>query len=174
MKTMLKLCQLLMIFIFLIALTGCISKDELSEDLPQRKTTQLGLYLSSVEAYDFLKKEGNKVLFIDVRTPGEITAEGMPALADANIPYIMQRSKTEVVVNNDFVPAVEARLKEKGLDKQSPILLICRQGNRSAKAVDALAKVGYQKVYHVVDGANGWKQGQLPWSSQVDSEKMSF
>ena len=171
---MLKFGHILVVLIFLTALIGCLSKGEVSENLPAQKTTQLGLYFTSTEAYDFLKKEGNNALFIDVRTRGEITSEGMPALADANIPYIMQRSEKEVVVNNDFVPAVKARLQEKGLDEQSPILLICRQGNRSAKAVNALAKVGYKNVYHVVDGANGWKQSQLPWSSEVDSEKMSF
>jgi rhodanese-related sulfurtransferase len=173
MKTMLKFYQILIVFIFLTFMTGCLSKGEVSENLPAQKTTQLGLYLTSTEADDFLKKEGNNVLFIDVRTRGEITSEGMPALADANIPYIMKR-QNQVVVNNEFVPAVETRLKEKGLDEQSPILLICRQGNRSAKAVDALVKEGYKKVYNVVDGANGWKQSQLPWASQVDSEKMSF
>jgi rhodanese-related sulfurtransferase len=45
------------------------------------------------------------------------------------------------------------------------IILICRQGNRSARAVDVLAKEGYKKVYTVTDGTLGWQKNNLPWSN---------
>ena len=169
---MLRLFQLFVISYLLIFLNGCTTSDELPEKVvkktEQPKSTELELYLTSVEAYDLLDKDRQNTLFIDVRTQGEIVAEGMPNFADANIPYFLkqkEQDKVKMVINQDFVPAFEDRLKEKGLDKQSNIFLICRRGNRSAKAVNALAKLGYQKVYHVIDGTTGWKQNNLPFTN---------
>jgi rhodanese-related sulfurtransferase len=146
---------------------GCILPElDLKADLPDRKRTKLELYLTATKAYDLLKKNSKNILFIDVRTQAEVASLGLPAFADGNVPYL-QKKQNLVVLNNDFVPAVEARLKEKGLNKQSTIFLICRQGNRSAKATNALAEAGYKKVYHVTDGVIGWKNSHLPWADDT-------
>ena len=150
-------CQLTVVLFVFTMLNGCVTNKP---DLPEKKRTVLELYLTAPEAVDFLKKQGKNALFIDVRTPVELN-NGMPALADAHVPVIIKRDKTQVVVNNDFVNDIEDRLKEKGLDKQSPIVLICHQGNRSAMATNMLAKAGYKNVYHVIDGAIGWKKKQF-------------
>jgi rhodanese-related sulfurtransferase len=142
--------------------------EEVVKKAEQPKSTELGLYLTSTEVYDLLSKDRQNTLFIDVRTQGEIASEGMPSLADANIPYFNKQKeldKVKMVLNQNFVPTFEEHLKEKGLDKQSRIFLICRRGNRSAKAVNALAKLGYQQVYHIVDGTNGWKNSNLPFTN---------
>jgi rhodanese-related sulfurtransferase len=162
-------------------------------DLPASKKTELGLYLTAIEAYDFIKAHEQEVLFIDVRTRAEVTFIGMPTLVDANIPYKDERNwqnwdekgKTyELVVNNDFVTAVNQRLQEKALTKQSPVILMCRSGIRSAEATNVLNKAGYTTVYNLVDGfegdsnakgqrvVNGWKNSQLPWSFDLDKQKM--
>jgi rhodanese-related sulfurtransferase len=157
-------CQLVAgLFVFTM-LNGCVTNQP---EVPAKKRTALELYFTSTEAADFLKKEGNKTLFIDVRTPAEV-ADGMPAMADANVPIIINQAHRKVAVNNHFVANIEERLKEKGLDNQSPIVLICRQGNRSALATNKLAETGYKKVYHVVDGVLGWKKNDLPWALKID------
>ncbi|OQY57384.1 MAG: hypothetical protein B6247_00050 [Candidatus Parabeggiatoa sp. nov. 2] len=161
----------LVIVLSLFTMTACGLKSNLKADLPDKKRTELELYLTATEAYDLLKKDGKNILFIDVRTQAEVVSLGMPTFADANVPYLRKKQnenkKDLVVVNNDFVPAVEARLKEKGLHKQSTVLLICHQGNRSARATNALAGVGYKKVYHVTDGVTGWKKSDLPWADDT-------
>jgi rhodanese-related sulfurtransferase len=146
-------------------LSGCITNQP---DVPDKKRTALELYFTATEAADFLNKEGKESLFIDVRTHAEV-AEGLPAMADANVPIIINRA----TINNNFVTDIEERLKEKGLDDQSTIVLICRKGNRSALATNKLAEAGYKKVYHVVDGVVGWKKNDLPWTLEIDKEKMT-
>ena len=165
----LKLYLLFVISSLLIFLSGCTptEKPKVVKQAESPQKTELGLYLTSTEALDFINKESQDILFVDVRTQGEINTEGMPSLADVNIPYIKrqkEQDKVKSIINPKFVLNIEEQLKEKGLDKQSNILLICRRGNRSAKAVNALAKAGYQKVYHVIDGTQGWQQNNLPWT----------
>ncbi len=69
------------------------------------------------------------------------------------------------------------------------VLLMCRSGDRSAKAVDMLAAAGFKNVYTVTDGfegdkvkdpesvfhgkrmRNGWKNS-APWVYDIDPEKI--
>ena len=70
------------------------------------------------------------------------------------------------------------------------MILICRSGDRSARAADLLAKAGYRRVYSITEGfegdaakdgakvgqrtVNGWKNAGLPWSYKLDRAKMYF
>ncbi|HIE01229.1 MAG TPA: rhodanese-like domain-containing protein [Thiotrichaceae bacterium] len=162
-------CQLVAGLFLFTMLNGCVTNQP---EVPDKKRTVLELYFTATEAVDFLNKEGNKTLFIDVRTPAEV-ADGMPAMADANVPIIINQAPSKVAVNNNFVAHIEKRLKRKGLDNQSPIVLICRQGNRSALATNKLAEAGYKNVYHVLDGVLGWKKNDLPWTLEIDKDKMA-
>ena len=166
-----------------------------ADKVPDKKRSSLALYLSAPEAYELATKE--KVLFIDVRTRAEVNFLGMPTVADANIPYMEldpmyawdeKKGVFKMDPNSGFVTEVEARLAEKGLTRDSKVVLICRSGDRSAKAVDLLAKVGYKRVYSVVDGyegdqakdgpnkgqrvVNGWRNSNLPWSYDLAKQKM--
>lgn len=168
-----------------------------SDKLPDRKQTPLGLYLSAPEAYEFMRVQGDKALFLDIRTREEVAFLGMPMLADANIPYMVTGGLDEwdekdgnfkLRANPDFATRVERALKRKGLTTESPVILICRSGDRSAKAASILFLSGYKKVYSVVDGyegdkvaagdlkgqrvVNGWKNEGLPWSYKLDKSKM--
>jgi len=161
--------------------------------VPEKKRTTLGLYLSPKEAYGMVKKE--KVLFVDVRTREEVNFLGMPTIADANIPYMEmdpmyvwndKKNSYKLVPNSDFVTLMGDRVKAKGLDKHSPIILMCRSGDRSALAANLLAKDGYTRVYSIVTGfegnmsqkgrrsVDGWKNAGLPWSYKLSKAKMSL
>ncbi|RKZ72966.1 MAG: hypothetical protein DRR19_31495 [Candidatus Parabeggiatoa sp. nov. 1] len=178
MKVLLKIRWFVVVFIF-AAFVGCVTSSTNTSStnlLPDKKRTELGLYLTAMEAYDLLKKDGKTILFVDVRTPQEV-ALGSPKLVDAYIPYQLikenEKKQSQWVVNHHFMPDMETRLIDQGLDKQSAVILICRQGNRSAMATDALAKEGYEKVYHVIDGVNGWKKSHLPWT-ELSEEKIQL
>jgi rhodanese-related sulfurtransferase len=72
------------------------------------------------------------------------------------------------------------------------LLLMCRSGNRSASAVNLLAKAGYKNVYNIYDGfegdkvqdeasyfngqrmVNGWKNSGNPWTYKGDQSLMYF
>lgn len=166
-------------------------------DIAKKKQTPQGLYLTAVEAYDFVQKNSKDVLFLDVRTRAEVDFLGMPTVADANIPYMLaddwgqwdeKKSTFKLSPNSGFLPAVEKQLAKKGLTKESKIVVMCRSGSRSAKAAKLLGEAGYKNVYTVVDGfegdkakdgphkgqrvVNGWKNANLPWGYKLDKEKM--
>lgn len=165
--------------------------------VPDIKRTKIGLYLSSPEAAKFMDQNASKALFLDVRTPAEIAFLGMPAQADANVPYMKEpdfpawdnaKATLKLELNPDFLPEVRRRLAAKNLKPADPIVLICRSGDRSASAANLLAEAGFKNVYSVVDGyegdlakdgpkagqraVNGWKNAGLPWSYKLDKTKM--
>ncbi len=163
------------------------------------KITTLGLYLESSEIPAFLEKHGkDKVLFLDLRTPEEQLFVGVPDGIDALVPFgIMHYDKWDEKMstyirnpNPDFLSQFELRAMDKGTEKNDPILLICRSGDRSALGANFLARHGYTNVWSVVDGfegdtakdgpnkgkrvVNGWKNNGMPWSYKLDKERVHF
>ncbi len=172
MNVMIRFKQLITVF-FLLILSACA----LQVELPEEKT---GLYLTPKDAYDLLKQKDQNILFVDVRTQSELSSFGMPTPIDANVPYLFkkwnkEKKKIDKILNNNFVPAIEKKLKEKHLDKQSSIFLICQNGKRSSKAAEVLAKAGYKNVYGIIKGIKVWQENDLPWSdSDSDSDEIDF
>jgi rhodanese-related sulfurtransferase len=70
------------------------------------------------------------------------------------------------------------------------ILVMCRSGGRSAKAVNLLAEAGFKNVYNITDGfegdavkdpqshfngkrvKNGWKNSGAPWTYKLEPNLM--
>jgi rhodanese-related sulfurtransferase len=175
MKIVYRLCQLVVVLFLFTTFIGCatLKKEDLLDD---NQKTDLGLYLTSIEAYDLVKTDSENILFVDLRSHAEVNSFGVPTPVDAHVPYqfrkkIEGKKKSKWVPNNNFVAALEEQLNQKGLDKESTIILMCRNGRRSAKAVNKLAKVGYKKVYTVTDGTvDGWKANNLPWTEKKSDE----
>ncbi len=168
MKIMYRFCRFIVTLSFFSFLYGCATSPTV--DLPDKKRTDLELYLTAIEANDLLKNEGKNILFVDVRTRGEV-AKGAPALIDAHVPLVEKGEDKKLALNENLVSAVEARLKEKGLTQEDRIILICRNGNRTADATNQFAAAGYKKVYTITDGTTGWKENNLPWTDEIDEEK---
>jgi rhodanese-related sulfurtransferase len=182
----------------LIALAAPAAHAFDAAQVPEAKRTSLGLYLDAKEAAHMKAEQGAKALFIDVRSRAEATFLGMSTQVDALMPY--QEFGGEMAIwderenafglesSLDFIPQVEALIQAKGIGKNSPIIVMCRSGNRSATAVTLLAKYGYTQVYSVVDGyegdkaktgpqagqrvVNGWRNAGLPWSYKLDKAKV--
>lgn len=167
--------------------------------VPSAKQTTSGLYLDAREAYALKEKLGSKVLLVDIRTRSEVAYLGMPLAADAHIPYMEhpfdapwdeKNARFLLEPNNDFGLELARRMSEKGLGKSDVVILMCRSGDRSAKAVNLLVDLGYRQAYTVVDGfegdlatsgaqsgqrtVNGWKNAGLPWSYKLDKSRVYF
>ena len=164
--------------------------------VPEEQRSKLGLYVLPKQAPAFIKSQNGKVLFLDVRTRAEAQFLGMAEGVDALVPYVEfqefmtdwdeSRAFYKLEPFNDFVPEMERRLKEKGLTKDDPVVLMCRAGERSSRAADLLNDSGYKRVYIVVYGyegemsdkgrrtVNGWKNSGLPWSYELDKKRMYF
>ncbi|MEA1989411.1 MAG: rhodanese-like domain-containing protein [Pseudomonadota bacterium] len=81
---------------------------------------------------------------LDVRTAGEYK-EGFIGNA-TNI------SSTEISAKLGHLPA----------DKETPILVYCLTGARSARAAGIMSKNGYTNVNNLAGGINAWKTAGLP------------
>jgi rhodanese-related sulfurtransferase len=163
--------------------------------------TPFDLYLSAREAYEMKTQNPDEVLFLDVRTRGEVHYVGIADQIDANIPYRFDSTKWKPKSNDvhgtfrrplnwDFEKAVENALSAKDLDKTSPVIIMCTSGSRAPHAARALHEVGFTQVYTQVEGFEGtkaksgpqkghrvvagWKFEGLPWSYDLPSAKMYF
>lgn len=162
-------------------------------DIPKEKQTKLGKYLTAREAHEALQIDRTRTLFVDTRTRAEVAFLGLPSEVDANVPYVdvsefwewddkMGRFKMEP--NQNFGRAVESLLQAKGLSKSDRVILMCRSGDRSARAANLLADLGYTNVWTIIDGfegdlskdgrrdVNGWKNAGLPWTYKLEKAKM--
>ena len=161
------------------------------------KRTSWGLYLTSTEAYEMKMAKGREVLFVDVRDPIEIMFTGFTDAVDVNVPFLLadrnswnpKKPVFRMAPNPDFESGIARALAARGLGKDTPVILMCRSGGtRGAPSANALEGKGYASVYVVVDGfeggtiesgpkknrrlKNGWKNSGLPWSYELNKEKM--
>lgn len=56
------------------------------------------------------------------------------------------------------------------LDKNTPVFLYCKTGNRSLKAMEVLRNLAFKEVYMLNGGIDAWMEKQLP----VDTPSKSF
>ena len=89
---------------------------------------------------------GKDVFLLDVRTPQEY-----------HNGFIGNAVNVDILNKEKFIS------KLKDLDKDKPVYLYCRSGNRSNKASNVLAEMGFKYIY---DYAEGWSE----WSQQKDNK----
>lgn len=135
-----------------------------NDELPSEKRTKLGKYMTAQEAYETVRADRSKVLFVDTRTRAELAFVGMTSEIDAQVPYVEmsefwewdeKTGRFKVEPNQNFARDIEARLNAKGLTRNDRIILMCRSGDRSARAANLLADLGYKNVWTVIDGFEG-------------------
>lgn len=80
--------------------------------------------------------ENDDVVVIDVREAAEYSFNHIP--------------------NTINIPFGELTEKIDQFNKDEPILLVCRTGNRSDLAAKQLTELGFTDVYNVVPGMSGW------------------
>lgn len=160
--------------------------------LDARKRTSLGLYLSAREAYVAWRRDP-RVLLVDVRTQAEVDFVGIAEPAVRNVPYLLLDTVMEhdrntaalmLTPNPDFERAIAGLVSAMGRGRNDPIMLICRSGDRSARAANLLAQIGYTAVYSVVDGfegdlgptgkrdIGGWRNVGMPWLQRARPDQL--
>ncbi len=91
--------------------------------------------------------QAGKLVLIDIRTPAEWRETGVAPGAgrvdfyrgpDVLVPYLLQQVKG---------------------DRNAPIALICRTGNRTTQAQKYLKSIGFTQVYNVKEGMKGSAAG---------------
>jgi sulfur-carrier protein adenylyltransferase/sulfurtransferase len=96
-----------------------------------------GWDISALELAERLKT-GEPLRLVDVREPHELAISSLP--------------------NAELIPLgqLAARLSE--LDSAQEIVLFCKAGTRSARALELLASAGFRKVKNLKGGINAWAQ----------------
>ncbi len=126
-------------------------------------------HLPPQQAWQFLQSRPDAV-FVDVRMEIESLYVGRPP-GVVNLPWYEYPEMTP-----DAVQFVEAVSREVQGDKARPVLLICRSGQRTLAAGQALEAAGFTEVADVVHGfegelndefkrssLTGWRFEGLPW-----------
>ena len=134
--------------------------------------------ISVEEAWARLKRDTGSVL-IDVRTIAEWAYVGLPDLSTVGKrPVLVEwQGFPDDRLNTAFVERLTEALTPIGANRDSEMLFICRSGQRSLKAAQAMAAAGYARCRNVADGfegpldpnrhrgqLGGWKAKGLPWA----------
>lgn len=125
-------------------------------------------HLDPLAAYAFLQQTPQAV-FIDCRTEIEHMYVGFPVGAE----HVAWQEAPDWEIDPEFAAKVLRLAKG---DKGRPVLLICRSGNRSVDAGEALEAAGFTQVINVLEGfegpldadyhrgtSGGWRFRGLPW-----------
>ena len=123
--------------------------------------------LTPREAFEVLRQNAGARL-VDVRTRAELDWVGrVPGAVEIELlTYPGNRP------NGDFV-----RQLEQEVEKNAPVLFICRSGGRSHNAAMMAMQAGYRDAYNVLEGfegdkdeaghrntKGGWRAAGLPWT----------
>jgi rhodanese-related sulfurtransferase len=124
-------------------------------------------HLPPKRALQFLQTQPD-ALFIDCRSEMEYLFVGHPVGAM----HVAWNEAPDWAVNAQFVDEV----RKLAGSPQRPIVLICRSGNRSHEAGEALERAGFTRVFNVEHGFEGeldenqrrntragWRFDGLPW-----------
>jgi rhodanese-related sulfurtransferase len=158
-------------------------------EVPERKRTTSGLYLTARQAYEAWRDDPDGVSVLDVRTPEEYIFVGHAAMA-RNVPLVFIKYQWDAE-EDEPVPRPNPEFVSHVRQLHSPedtLFVMCRSGGRSAHAVNALADAGFANTFNVVDGfegdkvaeegsaylgkrmVNGWKNSGSPWTYDCDSD----
>ena len=66
------------------------------------------------------------------------------------------------ITNAKNIPQDELAAKRDTLNKQKPLVAVCDAGVTTNRAVASLRKAGFENVYGLKGGMNGWTQAGLP------------
>lgn len=156
-NTMKKTMNLFAIVAILFATmtTSCKNADEIrnreaakagkvKKYVPVVAPSNLGVIHKSTNE-EFQKAIDNKVgVLVDIRTPEEFAEGHLPGSVNVNF-----KKRTFKSFISKF-------------DKNTPVLIYCRSGNRSGKAEKAMRALGFKEVYDLKGGFKGWKAANMP------------
>lgn len=128
-----KRIKLLVVFVIVISILGLVGCANVQSESEKKAVYQT---ISAETAKRRLDIEKDIVL-LDVRTVAEYTEKHIPG--SVLIP----------------VEDIKTQATEKLKDKDAPIFVYCRSGNRSATAAQALANMSYINVFNL-GGINNW------------------
>jgi rhodanese-related sulfurtransferase len=128
--------------------------------------------LGPAEAYELLEQDPDAVL-VDVRTRAEWAYVGLPDLTGLgkDVVRVEWTRYPDGARNAAFLEELAAA----GVDRDRPVVFLCRSGVRSGAAAEEATRAGYARAYNMIEGfegpldadghrgSRGWRAAGLPW-----------
>jgi phage shock protein E len=130
-----------------VAMAGCRSTSGPSANGPASVTpvAEPQRVLATVDAAEFARlAEQPRTVILDVRTPQEF--------AQGHIAHAVNLN----VSSPDFARHLA------DLDKDQTYLVVCRSGNRSARACNEMRQAGFSRLYNLDGGMLEWERAGQP------------
>ena len=160
--------------IFLLIISGFsiifFAGDLYTQEVKKAKKEDIYSNIYSIEAYNRLQTMPDTFL-IDVRTRAEYQFVGHPERAYL-FPFMFMTTRLaksgegyeyQFNQNTAFIEEINKKFK-----KKDNLLIICRDGKRSALAAEELVKNGFENVFNIKDGFEGKK---FPYNEDADLDK---
>lgn len=99
---------------------------------------------------------------------GDVTAEEGADLIEKMPTLVILDVRTETEYNGEHIegainiPVEELEQRINELNNTDEFLVYCRTGNRSGTAINIMEKYGFDKIFHLSEGINGWKNAGFP------------
>lgn len=105
----------------------------------------------------------SRVVVLDTKTFHFGRAHFDPLVLDVRTQPEVEEGIIPGAVHIDFMQADFAD-KVKKLKKDEPVFVYCKVGARSAKAAEEMKNMGFENVYHLEGGIDGWTAAGFPLS----------
>ena len=124
--------RILFLLLILLILAGCGQKGK------ENLNMEIGSYQQIIPQEAKAMMDGQDVIILDVREQSEYDEKHIPGAVLLPVGTITEETAAAVIP-----------------EKDSAVLVYCRSGNRSKKASQALADLGYTGIYEF-GGINDW------------------
>ena len=113
---------------------------------------------------DLLSQTKSRIREVDTATAEQAAAEPGAVVLDVREPDEYEQGALPGAVH---IPRghLESQIENKVADHDTPLLVYCAGGTRSAFAADTLSQLGYTNVVSVVGGFNKWKNEDRAWAA---------
>lgn len=136
--------KLLIVNFLLLHFTQCNSQNK-SGNMRDASSSATAAKTQLLAPQDFEQKISEQEgLIIDVRTPQEFAAGHIENASSLNF------------LANDFLDKMDL------IQKNQPLFVYCKSGNRSSKAAETLRMNGFEDVYELDGGIMAWQNENLP------------
>jgi rhodanese-related sulfurtransferase len=115
------------------------------------------IILSILSSIFGAKAQENGIEVLDVSTFKQKIKNKRVLLYDVRTSYEFKQGTIKNAINVDFFNRKSFLLAFEDIEKNTPIYLFCRSGNRSNKAARLLVKQGFIKVYDLKGGYIAWQ-----------------
>ena len=113
---------------------------------------------------DLLSQTKSRIREVDTATAEQAAAEPRAVVLDVREPDEYEQGALPGAVH---IPRghLESQIENRVADHDTPLVVYCAGGTRSAFAADTLSQLGYTNVVSMVGGFNKWKNEDRAWAA---------